>query len=125
MNPRGLNYLRWEIREQNPECRIGEEAGTVIVPLESHRKRVLSNSLSLGTIGSIFSALFSAFGVSAAVKVNPVASAIFSVIAAIGWFFSIRMLRHVRDLRNENESWRLLLKRFFFPWKEGGLDEVY
>ena len=119
MNPKGLNYLRWEIRGQNPECRIDEEDGTVIVPLESHRKRVLSNSLSLGTIGSIFSGLLSVFGLNAAVKVNPVAGVVFSVIAAIGWFFSIRMLRHVRDLRNENESWRLLLKRFFFPWKDG------
>ena len=119
MNPKGFNYLRWEIREQNPGCRIDEETGTVMMPLESYRKRVLSNSLFLGTISSVFSGLLSVFALNEAITVNPVAGVVLSAIAAIGWFFSIRMLRHVRDLRNENESWRFLLKMFFYPRKDG------
>ncbi|MHB1708698.1 MAG: hypothetical protein ACYCT2_04400 [Thermoplasmataceae archaeon] len=118
MNPKGLSYLKWKIQVSHPEAEIDEERGTISYPIDEARILALNDSLFFATFGMLVSAILAIFAVSVAVSnrwdVDGIISAvIFFMFVILVLLFSLRFLRHVRDLKNENESWKIVLKRFF------------
>lgn len=119
MNEKGMNYLKWKMKETyGPAAVISEDGREIVVPVEQLRRKILSELTFYLWLGSFIGSLFFILGViGVAASIPGYASGIVFgvVIAALGAFtlrLTYRMLRHIQDLSNGRINLRFIWKNY-------------